>query len=213
MFWCTRFKREKKKLPSISLLNFSTSCELNRIGKMLQVALEERTGVFLLLHLLYFLFSLLSSLRKVPRLEKPKKKGGNRSAEEEEEDPALSVTLVEATITGKQRLAASAFYPRGRARPPFGPGQGWREATTKFRFLLSGCVCVCVCVYTLFYHPPSFAYIPSSSSSFLGDFFFSCCVFVFTLFEGGVGGVGVGDRSGCLERARAAKKRENFGMV
>lgn len=55
-------------------------------------------------------------------------------------DP-LSVTLAEVTITGKQRLAASAFYPSEPGTAGF-PAQGWRDATTKFRFLLNGCVCV-----------------------------------------------------------------------
>ena len=213
MFWCTRFKREKKNSLRFPYWIFRRVANWIEIGKMLQVALEERTGVFLLLHLLYFLFSLLSSLRKVPRLEKPKKKEGIEVQKKKKK------ILRYRSHWWRQPSLVSSVWQRlpfipvaGHGRPLVqARGGGKQQLNLGFS---SAAVCVSACVYIRFFiiplllpifHPP-----PPPPS---WEIFFLLLCFCFYSLRGGVGGVGVGDRSGCLERARAAKKRENFGMV
>ena len=70
---------------------------------------------------------------------------------------ALSVTLVEVTITGKHRLAASAFYPPSRAGPAFAlPRGGGMQQLNLGSSSTAVCVYACVC---------AFLSSPSSSSS------------------------------------------------
>lgn len=57
---------------------------------------------------------------------------------------------MEATITGKKRLAASAFYPpSSRAWPAWSSlsAQGWRDKQQLNLGSSSSAVCVCVCIY------------------------------------------------------------------